>query len=357
MKENILITTGGSGGHVVPAQILNEHLKDHFKVFLTCDVRGSKFFENNIKNYKLINVLPLTKNIFLLPWSIIIFIFAILKSFVYLKSKKIKTVISTGGYMSLPICVSAKMLNLKIILFEPNLVLGRSNLFFLSHCSSIICYSEDIRNFPLKFKKKIKLISPLLRKSIYSQKKENNDFEKKLKILIIGGSQGADFFQKNLKDTILKISNIVELDILHQTNNKNKENLRNFYEQNKIKNELFNFKNNLFENVNEINFCITRAGASSLAELVQINLPFVAIPFPHAKDNHQYYNGLFYKNLNCCWMIEQDPNISSNLLSLINSFFKNKSELKKKTDAMRKITYENSWNNINLRLIQILNEN
>ena len=64
MKENILISTGGSGGHVVPAQTLYEHLKDEFNVFLTSDLRGSKFFENNNKNFKIINVLPLTQNIF-----------------------------------------------------------------------------------------------------------------------------------------------------------------------------------------------------------------------------------------------------------------------------------------------------
>ena len=59
--------------------------------------------------------------------------------------------------MSLPICISAKILNLKVILFEPNLVLGRSNLFFLNYCSSILCYSEEIRNFPIKFKRKINI--------------------------------------------------------------------------------------------------------------------------------------------------------------------------------------------------------
>ena len=85
------------------------------------------------KNFKIINVLPLTQNFFLLPWRVAIFFFSILKSFTYLKSKKIKTIISTGGYMSLPICISAKILNLKVILFEPNLVLGRSNLFFLNY--------------------------------------------------------------------------------------------------------------------------------------------------------------------------------------------------------------------------------
>ena len=141
------------------------------------------------------------------------------------------------------------------------------------------------------------------------------------------------------------------------SSNKNKENLKSFYEKNQIKYELFNFKKNIFKNANEINFCITRAGASSLAELVQINLPFVAIPFPYAKDNHQYYNALYYKKLNCCWMIEQNSNISKDLFNLIYSFFENKNDLNEKINAMKKITYENSWNNINQKIIDCINEN
>ena len=56
-------------------------------------------------------------------------------------------------------------------------------------------------------------------------------------------------------------------------------------------------------------------------------------------------------------MIEQNPNISKDLFNLIYSFFENKNDLNEKINAMKKITYENSWNNINQKLISILNEN
>jgi len=355
--KKILIATGGSGGHVIPSLSIYDALKDDFEVKISTDSRGSKFINNENYNYSLIDVPNLFSNLLLLPYNLIKFCISITKSYKYLKFNNFNILISTGGYMSLPLCLASNLLNIKIYIFEPNLVLGRSNLFFLNYCSSILCYSEEMRNFPIKFKKKIKLISPLLRKSVYFEKKDKNNFEKKIKILIIGGSQGADFFQKNLKDTILKLSEKVELEVMHQTNDKNKENLKSFYEKNKIKCELFNFKKNLFKNANEINFCITRAGASSLAELVQINLPFVAIPFPYAKDNHQYYNALFYKKLNCCWMIEQNSNISKDLYNLIYSFFENKNDLNEKINAMKKITYENSWNNINQKIIDSINEN
>ena len=50
---------------------------------------------------------------------------------IYLKKFNIDKIISTGGYMSLPLCIGGKLLGLKIYLFEPNLTLGRSNKFFL----------------------------------------------------------------------------------------------------------------------------------------------------------------------------------------------------------------------------------
>ena len=54
MKKNILISTGGSGGHVVPAEILSDHLKKKFKVFISSDLRGLKFFNKKKKRFRCI---------------------------------------------------------------------------------------------------------------------------------------------------------------------------------------------------------------------------------------------------------------------------------------------------------------
>ena len=52
--------------------------------------------------------------------------------------------------------------------------------------------------------------------------------------------------------------------------------------------------------------CITRAGASTLAELSVLNIPFIAVPLPSSKDNHQFENANYYKENGCCWIIEQN---------------------------------------------------
>ena len=131
MKKKILISTGGSGGHVVPAMIFYEHLKKDFEVTISSDKRGVKFLSKFKHNVTIINTPKLTRNLFLLPFKIFVIFLMTIKSFLFLKNKQIDAIISTGGYMSLPLCIASKILNIKIFLFEPNMVLGRTNRLFI----------------------------------------------------------------------------------------------------------------------------------------------------------------------------------------------------------------------------------
>ena len=70
MTQKILISTGGSGGHVVPATILYEHLKNQFHVSISTDSRGIKFLDIDKYNLEIFNVTPISKNIFLLPLQV-----------------------------------------------------------------------------------------------------------------------------------------------------------------------------------------------------------------------------------------------------------------------------------------------
>ena len=81
--KNLLISTGGSGGHVVPATILYEHLSDEFNVFMTSDDRGIKFLNKDKYNIKIINVPKISKNIFLLPIQFFLILGLIFKSFFF----------------------------------------------------------------------------------------------------------------------------------------------------------------------------------------------------------------------------------------------------------------------------------
>ena len=119
MEKNFLITTGGSGGHVIPATILYDHLSREANVILSTDTRGLKYLDKNIYRFKVINT-PKLNNIFFLPFNLILILSLTFKSFLLLKGQNIQKIFSTGGYMSLPVILAALILRLEIYLIEPN---------------------------------------------------------------------------------------------------------------------------------------------------------------------------------------------------------------------------------------------
>ncbi len=357
MKKKILISTGGSGGHAVPAGIFFEHLKNDFDVYLSSDERGIKFLNIEKDKIKIINTPKLKNNLLLLPFYFFLILLLTIKSFFFIRKNNFNVLISTGGYMSIPLCISAKLLNLKIYLFEPNMVIGRANIFYMKFCEKIFCYSDKIKNFPKKYANKIIVINSLLRKKFYSIKINEDKIKDEIKLLIIGGSQGAKFFDQEVKDSILNLSKKYKLKVYQQSNNENFEALKKFYNSKNIDHELFDYENNISKYISYSNLCITRAGASTLSELTFLNVPYLAIPYPYAKDNHQYENALFYKNQNCCWILEQN-NISSQILSnKIIQIIENKDDYFEKKKNMKIFSYQNSWNKINEKIIKVINEN
>ena len=354
MKKNFLITSGGSGGHIVPAMIFYDHLSKEANLIISTDKRGLKYLDKNIYKFKIINT-PKLNNTFLLPINFFVHFFLILKSLFFLKHNKIEKVFSTGGYMSLPVLLAARILNLKIFLIEPNQVIGRANKFFLSFCKKIFCYNKDIKNFPNNFKHKIEIINPLIKKNTYSLKTFKNENDKSV-ILIIGGSQGANIFDKNLKNSIVNIAKKKPIKVIQQTNEKNISNLSDFYLKNNVESQIFSFDKNLSNVIKKSHICITRAGASTLAELSFLNIPFVAVPLPNSRDNHQLENAIYYKNNDCCWIIDQRV-FEEKIEKLLDSIFSDKIEFLKKKENLKKLNYQNNWINVNQKILRIINEN
>ena len=354
MKRNILITTGGSGGHVIPATILYDHLSKDANVTISTDKRGSRYLDKVNFKYNIVDT-PRLNNIFFLPFKLILILLLTFKSFSLLKNKKIEKLISTGGYMSLPLIIAAKLLNLKIYLFEPNMVLGRANKFFLNSCVKIFCYSEQIKNFPNNFKNKMEIIKPLVRENIYKLNLSSSNKDK-FNLLIVGGSQGASIFGKNLKNSIVNLSKEFSIRVIQQTDEKNISDLKDFYFKNNIENTIFSFDNNFANIIQQADLCLTRAGASTLAELSVLSIPFIAVPLPTSKDNHQFENANYYKKYDCCWMIEQKF-FEEKIEVILKEILINKSDYLKKKQNLKKINYQNTWINVNQKILKSINEN
>ena len=355
MKSKILISTGGSGGHVLPAITIYDHLKSNYETLISTDLRGLKYLDKENYNHIIVNT-PKLNNLLLFPFSFLKVFILTLKSLIILKRENISILISTGGYMSLPLCLAAKILSIKIYLIEPNMVLGRANKFFLYFAKKLICYSKELINLPKKFEHKQTIVMPLIRKKYYDTDNYHNEGNF-FTITIIGGSQGAKIFDTLINELLVKISKICSLKVVHQTSKKNTDFLEKFYKVNKIENKVFTFDENLNILLKQSDLCITRAGASSLAELSLLKIPFIAIPLPTSKDNHQYENAKYYKDKGCCWVINQENFDKQRFEELLIKLSVKKDEYLTKKINLEKLNYQNTWNNVNQKLLEIFNEN
>ena len=257
--------------------------------------------------------------------------------------------------MSLPVIISAIILKLPIFLVEPNLVLGRGNKFFLKFAKKILCYSNELTNFPNKYSKKIEIIKPLVSKNFYELYKKDN-FNDKFCFLIFGGSQGAKIFDNLFIEIISEISKNFSIKVIQQTNKENIENLKNFYNSFGIENIIFDYDQNLANLIHISDLCITRAGATSLAEISFLEIPFIAIPLPTSKDNHQMKNAEYYEKKGCCWILDQKKLNKDELTNFFMNLLKDKAELLDKKKNLQKINYMSSWKKINQELKLIINE-
>ena len=81
------------------------------------------------------------------------------------------------------------------------------------------------------------------------------------------------------------------------------------------------------------------------------------IPLPTAKDNHQFENALFYNQLGCNWILDQSKINEINLGDKLINIIDNKDKYSDKKKQMKNFSYQNTWNNINLKIISTINEN
>ena len=252
MNKKIIFSSGGTGGHIFPTiGVMQYFLKKGYSSILVTDLRGNQYLKNNleIKSYILNTDTPLNKKNYKKFFSYIKIFLSIIKSLFLLKKEKPNLVFGLGGYVSFPISVAAKMLNIPLIIYENNMVLGRTNSYLLPFAKKILLATDTISNYPPKYKTKIKKVGHVIREDIlnYSplqNKKQNGHFS----ILVLGGSQGAEIFGIIIPKVIKRMNeNGFKIKIYHQCIKNQEEKLKNFYRENNISNNVFEFTGNILE--------------------------------------------------------------------------------------------------------------
>ena len=345
MKKKIIFCGGGTGGHVMPSIGLTNYFeKKGYETVLITDKRGLKYINKKNLNFLALNIgnssqLNYIKKVFFY----IKIIFSFFNSCHILKKQNPDAVFSLGGYVSFPVCLAAKILNIKILLYEQNAVIGRTNKFFVSSCKKIFTNSEKVIKIPTKYSSKCYVVGNVLRDEILNfkfLKKEIN--ESKKTIIVLGGSQGAEIFGKIIPQAISELNQKIKIKIIQQTVSSQTNEVQKYYNDKNIENYVFDFQSNIAELISEADLAISRCGASTLGELQFLGVPFVAIPYPFAKDNHQYHNADYYYKKECCWMLNQSSLKEENLKRMLIEILSNDFELNAKRKNMSKDDSRNS---------------
>ena len=359
-KKKILIATGGTGGHVIPAYSLANFLMNNdYDVTVTSDYRGLNFI-NKYKNLnmKILPTSPLIKKNFIkLLVSISVILFSIIKSFFILLFNRPLVVFGMGGYSSFPICIAASILRIKIVIYENNLIIGKANKYLLPFAKKIFVSYKELDGISKEYQNKVYEIGNILREEIINSKLElekKKQFES-LKILVLGGSQAAKIFADELPPIFKKLNNSkIAIKVYQQCQKEQNEQISQFYQKAQIDYELFNFTDKIIDYYFKANLVITRSGASVLGELINIKIPFIAVPLPTSADNHQYKNAVFYKKKGYGYLLNE-KDIKNKLFDLIYNIYKDQSFLKILSNQSQ-YSDKNIFSKLNIELKKIINE-
>ena len=263
-----------------------------------------------------------------------------------------------GGYASFPICIAARILNIKLIIYENNLIIGKANKHLLPFTKKILVSHKELEGIPKKYNNKIIEIGNIIDDKIinFSKLNVNNIYSDRLNILILGGSQAAKSFAEILPNIFKKcLSQGIKLKVYQHCLPNQNELINSLYKNIKLDFEIFNFNNDLTEYFSKINLAITRAGSSILAELTNANIPFISVPLPSSADNHQLKNAIYYQKKKFGYLLEE-KDLKNKLFYLIEDIHRNRSLLDKIKLNQRQYSDKNVYNNIDRAIKGIIDE-
>ena len=161
-----------------------------------------------------------------------IIVYSIIRSILFLIRYRPKIIFGMGGYSSFPICIAAIILRINFIIYENNLIIGKANKYLLPFAKKLFVAHKELKGVSSKFEKKVSQIGNIVREEIINTKipdNKQNNFDY-LKILVLGGSQGAKVFAEELPQIFKKLKNSgLQIKIYQQCLNEQNKELLNFY--------------------------------------------------------------------------------------------------------------------------------
>lgn len=297
ISRHYVLAAGGTGGHLIPAFALGQELLNRgHHVALITDERGAKI--PGCPDKIVTHILPagrITKN----PKSWLPGVQAIAEG--RLMARRLygsfdpSAVIGFGGYPAFPALLGAFAEKVPAIIHEQNAVLGRVNRFTARQVNAIATAYPDILRLSPRYKDKVHLVGNPVREEVlalrdqpYPPLSEDGIF----RVLVTGGSQGATILSEVVPDGLARLPLNLRrrLQVTQQCRAEDIETVRDAYAKHEIPAELATYLPDLPDRMGWAHLVISRAGASTIAELTCAGRPAILVPLPSATDNHQSYN-------------------------------------------------------------------
>ena len=367
-KYTILIGAGGTGGHVFPAIALAKKFKFdghkaliiatgnnlEKKIFEDHDIETT-FFESKLKDQSSFSKLLYAIG---LSFSPIAYDKRIAK---FVKEISPQLILGMGGYASFDLLQAGNLIMTEedinkpyIAIHEQNAKAGRANrASAVSLARGIIeglpgAFDWKTTFFQLSTDDHVFLGNPVRNEILNINRKVRSfkEYSKSPRILVLGGSQGARSINYAMPEAIKRLSSEINIEVVHQTGEPDHEEICQMYKENELSPEIFPFIKDMAQAYDWADLVIGRSGAMTVSELSATGMPSILIPYPHATDNHQWFNAQFIaKKGGAEVILDKDLKLEI-LVKTIKKIFSHERVLSDMAEATYDETFVNATQNI-----------
>lgn len=304
----ILIMAGGTGGHVYPALAVAQAFRSNSIPVVWMGTRSG--LEARVVPAAGIKVVWLSisglrgKDAITLMLAPFRLIYACLQAALIIMKTRPRLVLGMGGFVAGPGGLMSKLLRCPLVIHEQNAIAGTTN--------RILSYLADsvLQAFPGTFKDSLHAYhtgNPVRSEisSLPAPEQRLAQHSGPLRLLVIGGSQGANFLNEVVPRAVYTMPAAIRPHIHHQSGYASSEQTASRYKNLGIEAQVSPFLDDMAAAYNWADLVIARAGAMTVAEIAAAGLPSILIPFPHAIDDHQTANARFLAQRDAALVAQQ----------------------------------------------------
>lgn len=358
----VIVSAGGTGGHIYPALAIINKLKEVDKNLEVLYIGTHNRMEKDIVPEKGIPFETLEiyglyrKKIYRNVKTLTCFYKSYRKCIKIMKSYQPDLVIGVGGYVTAPVIMAAHKLKIKTAIHEQNSVPGASNRFLSKYVDKIfVSFPSSMKEFP--HDKTIytgnpcsedALKAPIVSKSTYGLS------EHKKLVTIVMGSLGASGINQFLVESMNSFQNQA-YEIAFITGKKDYEEIR---KQTFPKNVfVYPYVSGLTSLMKKTDLMVSRAGASTLSEIMALHVPSILIPSPYVTNNHQFKNAMGLVEEKAAMLLEEKDLKGDILVRMIDEAMNNPIQLESMRESLKKMAVNDSATRIVNELRKLVDRN